>query len=126
MVSVRALGTIHAEHRPISPGWAVTLTVAFVALGARAVEASGDSVSFTRIVVSAISLGAFFAVRRYSFIKGLLLALAVEVAAGTTLFVMVDLPFLQAHAPQLAVATVRTLERLEPRYAHAHVKLARV
>jgi hypothetical protein len=126
MVSVRSLGTYRDEHRPLSVGWAVTLVVAFTALGARAVATSGDCADFARVLVSAISLGAFFTVRRYSFVKGVLLALAIEATSGTAVFMMIDLPFLNAHAPQLAVATVKTLERLERQYVREPAKLARV
>lgn len=126
MVYQRPSASSYARPKPISLGWAIAIVIAFCALGVRACEASGDTLSFARILVSAIVLGTFFLTRRFSIVKGIVLALTVEVACGSALFVMVDYPFVRAHAPELGLVTVRTLERFEQRSAPAHATLAQL
>ena len=111
--------------RPMSLGWSIALVIAVCAVGLRAVESSGDPIGFTRVVVSSLSIGIFFAVRRYSLIKGLMFALAFELAAGTALFVLVDLPLVNKIGPELGRATAILLERGAPNVVHVIGMLAR-
>ncbi len=126
MVYQRSREAIEGEPKPLSIGWAFAIAVACCALGVRATEASGDTLGFSRVVCSAIVLAAFFYLRRFSLVKGLVLALSLEIVFGGALFVFVDYPFVRTHAPELGRVTVMTLQRFEHRSAHAPATLAKV
>jgi hypothetical protein len=108
-----ALRTEALDPRPIGVGWAIALSGAFAVLAIRVTETEGDPLGFVRILSSAFAIGVFFFVRRFSVVKGLLMAAAIEVATGSALFAIVDMPFIKAHAPVIAQMTVMSLERLE-------------
>jgi hypothetical protein len=125
MVVASGLKPYGESKRPMSLGWSIALVIAVCAVGLRAVESSGDPIGFTRVVVSALSIGIFFAVRRYSLVRGLLLAVGFEIVSGAALFVLVDLPLVAKIGPELGRATAIVLERGAPNVVHVIGMLAR-
>jgi hypothetical protein len=125
MVIAGGLQPYIESKRTISPGWSVALVVAVCAVSVRAVESSGDPVAFMRVVLSALSIGVFFAVRRYSLWRGLLIALAIEIVSGTALFVFVDLPIVAKIGPEIGRSAAMLLERGAPHAFHALAMLVR-
>jgi len=115
----------YADSKPIGVGWSIALATAVCAVSVRAVESSGDPVAFMRVVLSAISIGVFFAVRRYSLLRGILLALAIELISGTALFVFVDYPVVAKVGPEIGRAAAMLLERGAPSVSHELAMLVR-
>jgi hypothetical protein len=125
MVFAGSLKPYTASKRTIGVGWSFALVIAVCAISVRAVESSGDPVAFMRVVLSAISIGVFFAVRRYSLMRGLLVALAIEFASGAALFVFVDYPILARVGPEIGRSAAMLLERGAPNAFHALAMLVR-
>jgi hypothetical protein len=125
MVIASGLKPYAVEKRPIGLGWSIGIALAVCFVSVRAVETSGDPIAFARVAFSALSIGMFFAVRRYSLIRGLLFALAIEVVSGTALFVFVDLPMVDRLGPEIGRSAAMILERSEPNAFHELAMLVR-
>jgi hypothetical protein len=111
--------------KPIGLGWSVALATAVCAVSVRAVESSGDPVAFMRVVLSAVSIGVFFTVRRYSLLRGILLAVAIELVSGAALFAFVDYPVIAKIGPQIGRSAAMLLERAAPSVFHELAMLVR-
>jgi hypothetical protein len=111
--------------KPIGLGWSVALATAVCAVSVRAVESSGDPVAFMRVVLSAVSIGVFFTVRRYSLLRGILLAVAIELVSGAALFAFVDYPVIAKIGPQIGRSAAMLLERGAPSVFHELAMLVR-
>jgi hypothetical protein len=125
MVIASGLKPYAVAKRPIGIGWSIAIAVAVCFISVRAVEASDDPVGFTRVVLSALSIGTFFAVRRYSLVRGLLLALSIEIVSGSALFVFVDLPMVDRVGTQIGRSAAMFLDRSAPTVVRGIVSLAR-
>jgi len=125
MVIASGLQPYSGSKRSIGVGWSVALAFAVCAVSVRAVESSGDPVAFMRVVLSALSIGVFFAVRRYSLLRGLLLAVSIELVSGAALFVFVDYPIVAKIGPEIGRSAAMLLERGAPDVSHGLAMLVR-
>jgi hypothetical protein len=115
----------YAVSKPMGLGWSFALVTAVCAVSVRAVETSGDPVAFMRVVLSAISIGVFFTVRRFSLLRGILLAVSIELVSGAALFVFVDYPVIERIGPQIGRSAAMLLERGAPSVFHELAMIVR-